>query len=155
MKGKHGPHLSTHTTEALFSACPHSRPGRCLGDPFRATVPQFPSLCLRSSNTGTPASYQENWWNNVCKAFSFERMKSAMTTKSKQYYWTFLSGNHFCLLNWGTTRRIKGVSLFVDLLLWRLPPSTWQKPRRERSARIVNLTKSQDELSKDFLAHLE
>lgn len=114
MKGKHGPHLSTHTTEALFSACPHSRPGRCLGDPFRATVPQFPSLCLRSSNTGTPASYQENWWNNVCKAFSFERMKSAMTTKSKQYYWTFLSGNHFCLLNWGTTRRIKGVSLFAD-----------------------------------------
>lgn len=87
--------------------------------------------CACAVTPALPQAYQENWWNNVCEVFSFARMKRAMTTKLKQYYRTFLSCNHFCLLNCRTTRRIKAVSRVLTAALEASSLHLAETPRRE------------------------
>lgn len=92
--------------------------------------------CACAVTPALPQAYQENWWNNVCEVFSFARMKRAMTTKPKQYYRTFLSCNHFCLLNCRTTRRIKAVSPCVDCCSGGLLPPPGRNPEERGLPRL-------------------
>lgn len=102
-----GPHFPPMKSKGgLKPKLSHCR-GSVLGSPLflTQTVPlraPLVSLCLSFLSCACAVTlapleiYQENRWNNVCKVFLFVRMKRAITTKSKRYWRTFLTCNHFC-----------------------------------------------------------